>query len=261
MRRMSETGPRTEDEFSASWDQYADASRRAGQRWPGDDWGDEELWRRWFARLLEAQGVASWRRAVEIGQGTGKYTRMVLDAGPAEVLACDVSATFLELCRERLQPQVEAGRLHLRRISSVDPDALRDAAAGQGWLGSVDAVYSIDTLVHVPFTQIAGYLLQATEILRPGGWVVISFADGTTEAGRRKLFADLHRVIRGGGHPTTGCFHWIAPELLRTTAEAIGYRVALCEPDDAHRRDGHFVAEFADPDRARAAREFAAAAG
>lgn len=258
MDRMSDGPSKPADEFSESWDAYASDARDSGQRWPGDDWGDEELWKAWFARLFVPFGVADWRRAVEIGQGTGKYTRLVLDAGPVEVLACDVSKKFLDLCAQRLEDPVEAGRLHLEQISSLDPQALRDAGDRRGWLGAVDAVYSIDSLVHVPFTHVVSYLLQATELLRPGGRFVMSFANGRTEAGMRKLLADLPRVVRGAGHPSTGCFHWICPELIGDVARAIGYAVELCDTDPAHGRDGHLVARLEDAARAAEARALAA---
>lgn len=255
---MSDVTDDQPDAFAASWDGYARQARATGQHWPGDDWGDAQLWQSWFARLFEPSGVRAWRRAVEIGQGTGKYTRLVLEAGPAELLACDVSRTFLDLCAERLAEHVRGQRLHLRHVASNDPTAVEAATRELGWLGRVDAVYSIDTLVHVPFTQIVAYLLQATVMLREGGRFIASFAHGTTDGGRAKLLGDLVRVVRGGGRPETGCFHWIAPELLTSTLSAIGYVVEVCDDDPFHRRDGHLVAILDDPDRAQNAR---AAAG
>ncbi|MCA8944120.1 MAG: class I SAM-dependent methyltransferase [Planctomycetes bacterium] len=243
--------------FGASWDRYVEDAKAAGQAWPGDDWGDETLWRAWFDRLFVGFGVDGWQRAVEIGQGTGKYTKFVLDAGRAELLACDVSQRFLDLCGERLVDDVAAGRLKLTKIAEDDPASVRDVAERIGWLGSVDAVYSIDSLVHVPFTFFASYLLQATEILKPGGRFIATFAHGLTDAGQRKLIADVGRVVRAGGRPETGCFHWIAPELLERTAATIGFRVEICDADPLHGRDGHFVATFEDPQAAKSARDAA----
>ena len=86
----------------------------------------------------------------------------------------------------------------------------------------------------------------------------MTFANGVTEAGQRKLVDDVDRVVRGGGSPHTGCFHWVTPELVARTAESIGYEVEVCGADPVHGRDGHFVGRLADPDRAKAARELAA---
>lgn len=248
------------DPFATAWDNYAAKAQRAGARWPGDDWGTEEVWDNWFARLFAPFGVATWERAVEIGQGTGKYTKRVLDAGPATVLACDVSRHFIDLCAERMHDALASGRLVLEHISSVNPDSLRDAAEKHGWIGQADALFSIDALVHVPFTQVTSYLLQASEILRPGGKFIMSFANGTSEPGLHKMVQDVRRVVRDGGHPKTGCFHWVSPELVQSTAAAMGYSIDICDTDPLHGRDGHFVATLADPDRARVARDFAAEA-
>ena len=202
--------------------------------------------------MVFGHGVSEWHRAVEVGQGTGKYTRLVLEASSCEVLCCDVSQTFLDLCAQRLQ--AHASRLHLACIEGRDPDAIRGAADQQGWLGSADAVYSIDALVHLPFTTVANTMLAATEVLREGGRFITSFAHGLTEAGFAKLVGDIDRTMRAGGHPETGCFHWISPELIRTTATRMGYEGDVCDADPAHHRDGHFVARLVDPELAKRAR-------
>jgi hypothetical protein len=60
-------------------------------------------------------------------------------------------------------------------------------------------------------------------------------------------------VLRAGGDPTTGCFHWTAPQVIRALAERCGYAVEICDLDPMHHRDGHFVLRFTDPAAAAAA--------
>lgn len=236
--------------FADSWNSYADAANRGPGTWPGDEWGDAQLWRAWFDRLFVPAGVGRWSKAIEIGQGGGKYTAMAFAAGCREVLACDVSDRFLEVCRERFAPELAQGRLHLRCIDETDPDSLQRAADELQWRGQVDAVFSIDALVHVEFTAIAAYLLAATELLRPGGHFLMTFADATSEPGFRKLVQDIDRVVRERGHPRTGCFRWLAPELVRSVAQRMGFEVLICDLDPAHGRDGHLLAKLVDPERA-----------
>ena len=250
---MANVSEPSNSDFAKAWDSYADAARAEGQEWPGDDWGSEELWNQWFERLFVPFEVATWQRAVELGQGTGKYTERVLSAGCAEVLACDVSARFLELCRQRLASYVESDRLHLKQIAERDPDALQGAVDIKGWRGSVDAVFSIDTMVHLPFTDVASYMLAATEVLCPDGLLILTFANGCSEPGMEKMVRDLRSAVQSGGDPRTGCFHWVSPELVRTAATFMGYAVELCDVDPYHLRDGHLVARFTDPERARKA--------
>jgi SAM-dependent methyltransferase len=251
---MTDDGPAAPARFAAAWDRYVAQSVPGGVQWAGDEWGDEALWQAWFARLFVPHGVASWRRAIEIGPGGGKYTQRVLDAGNATVAALDVSAAFQQVCAQRLAAHVANGRLLLRLVDERDPDAIERVAGELGWLGTVDAVFSIDTLVHLTTTQIAALLLSATRALRPGGVFVGTFADATSARGLDKLLADADRVVRAGGDPATGCFHWTAPEVMRALARRCGYEVALCDLDPAHARDGHFVLTFRDAAAAAAAK-------
>jgi len=239
--------------FASAWDQYVAHTPGAAGRWPGDEWGDASLWQAWFARLFVPAGVERWTRAIEVGQGSGKYTELVLRAGTATVLALDVSAAFQAVCKKRLADAVAAGRLLLRPIDERDPDALARAAGEAGWTGQVDAVFSIDTLVHLTTTQIAALLLSATRVLRVGGWFLGTFADATSRSGQEKLIGDVDRVMRAGGDPTTGCFHWTSPQVIRALAERCGYAVEICDLDPAHHRDGHFALRFADAAAAAAA--------
>lgn len=82
----------------------------------------------------------------------------------------------------------------------------------------------------------------------------MTFADGTSVAGFHKLVLDLDRVIGDRGHPRTGCFRWFSPQLVQATAERMGYQVLICDVDPEHRRDGHLLARFVDPERAAAVR-------
>ena len=244
--------------FAAAWDDYVANSTPPAGAWVGDEWGDEGLWSAWFRRLFEPHGVATWRRAIEVGPGAGKYTERVLAASGATVLALDVSARFQELCRRRLAHHVASGRLRLALVGEHDHDALANAARAEGWQGSVDAVYSIDTLVHLTVHQVTALLLSATAVLAPGGWCVGTFACCTSAPGLDKLVSDINRVLRSGGDPTTGCFHWSSPDAMRAIAAHLGYEVVLCDVDPAHGRDGHLVLRFRDAARAAAARARAA---
>lgn len=55
---------------------------------------------------------AGRRRIVEIGCGTGRVLKPLLETGH-QVLGVDVSAEMLEIAREKLRPQVESGALRL----------------------------------------------------------------------------------------------------------------------------------------------------
>ena len=99
------------------------------------------------------------------------------------------------------------------------------------------------------------YMLAGTELLCAGGHLIFTFACGTSEPGLAKMIQDVDRTVGDGGHPSTGCFHWISLELMAAAASFLGYAVDLCEVDPEHGRDGHFVARLLDPAKAARARE------
>jgi cyclopropane fatty-acyl-phospholipid synthase-like methyltransferase len=165
-----------------------------------------------------------------------------------------VSSAFLESCGRRLAEHVAAGRLHLASIAENDPRSIQEACRARGWTGQVDALYCIDAFVHLPFAPIASYMLAATEVLRPGGHLIFTFADGTSKAGQDKLLAELDHTVSTSCDPHIACFHWTSPELVRSFAQRIGFEVRLCEVDPLHGRDGQLAAVLRDPQAAAAAR-------
>ena len=87
---------RTWDHYVETWEQW---KKIEGEdwRWPGDEWGSPELWESNYRRFFV--GAEGWERAVEIGQGSGKYTERVLGGNDSVALrAYDISPKFLEVC-------------------------------------------------------------------------------------------------------------------------------------------------------------------
>ena len=71
--------------YARYWDRYVEEDLhkvQAGRddlEWPGDEWGTPELWEQYYRSMfVQLGGAETWRRAVEIGQGSGKYTVKVL---------------------------------------------------------------------------------------------------------------------------------------------------------------------------------------
>src|ERR1044071_595257 len=116
--------------YQKYWDKYVTelfpkGASRADVRWPGDEWGEEQRWKRLFETLFKPAGVHEWKMALEIGQGSGKYTKPVLDAAPQCVVAAfDVSGEFLKVCGERLAEEKQAGRLHLELLQCQRSDEM-----------------------------------------------------------------------------------------------------------------------------------------
>ena len=243
--------------YGRFWDHYVEnLSTKLSQGddgaldWPGDEWGSPAAWAERFADLFEP-AVGGWRRAVEIGPGSGKYTLKVLERSPeAEVRAYDTSAKFLEVCEQRCKAHVDAGRLSPHLLHAVDPAQLLDDLDAAGWRRQVDGFFSIDVMVHIDLQYLIVYWLTAALVLRPEGQLVMTLNDVTREPGFQKLLADIEWTFPSQGRPLgSGKFEWLSPDVVESILPQLGFRVVkLCEAG----RDLHVVAELEDVERADA---------
>jgi SAM-dependent methyltransferase len=253
---MRPDGEKRKSAYEGQWDNYVrswDASRDGQLEWPGDEWGTPKTWERVFNRVFVPAEVASWKRAVEIGPGSGKYTLKVLENSPAEVRAYDISGRFLEVCEERCRRQVEEGRLSLHLLSVTQPDQILLDLEASGWRGQLDAFYSIDAMVHVDLQYMIVYLLTAALSLKEGGQLVLTLANVMNDHGFRLLLEGAsrfwHTQIPAGNTP--GKFEWLSPEIVRYVLEHLGFELTVVTSDDDG-RDLFVVASLVQPERAAA---------
>jgi hypothetical protein len=205
--------------YAGQWDRYVE--RHSSDEWPGDEWGKPDSWEAVFGELFRPH-VAGWQKAVEIGQGSGKYTLKVLAESEATIRAYDVSERFLEKCAQRCREPIEAGRLSLHRITAEPGQMLSELA---DWRREIDAFYSIDAMVHVDLQYLIVYLLTAALSLRQGGKLILTLADATTPLGFKKLLADI-KTFRSD---LLGKFEWLSPDIVRTTLLRLGFDADLMQ--------------------------------
>jgi Methyltransferase domain len=212
--------------------------------WPGDEWGNAASWDDNFKQLFERAGVATWRRAVEIGAGSGKYTLRVLGASAANVRAYDVSAQFLKVCEDRCKDWIGKGRLDLTLLESTSPSHMLSDLQACGWQRQVDAFYSIDAMVHVDLQYLVAYLLTAALVLKPEGKLILTLADATTALGFATLLGDISWTYKWQANPTGSAkFEWLSPDLIQTVLTRLGFKVDLL---DNRARDMLLVATLHD---------------
>ncbi len=232
--------------YSEAWDDYTkfwnpnledrqdvDAKRerargRSRVEWPGDEWGSEKEWAETIEHLMEPAEFRQWRRVIEIGQGSGKYTIPVLANSQSEVKGFDVSGEFLKVCARRCADYIDAGRLTLHHILSDRPRIIQEVCEEAGWTRSVDALFSIDAMVHVDLNCLASYFLAASEVLREGGWLVMTLADVSSDAGFEKLISELNYTFTTAGQSNRQ-FEWLHPELIRNLVTRFGFSIVKCE--------------------------------
>jgi SAM-dependent methyltransferase len=178
--------------------------------------------------LFERVGVSDWTRAVEIGPGSGKYTLKVLEASDSVVHGFDVSPEFLSVCATPCREAVDDERLFLHLLEGKWPDEMFGVLTELGWKRTVDAVYSIDAMVHVDLQDMVVYLLTAGAVLKPGGKLILTLADMTTDYGVRKLLEDISMFF---GKDVPGKFEWPSPDAVRNVLPRLGFKVVVFESE------------------------------
>jgi SAM-dependent methyltransferase len=156
----------------------------------------------------------------------------VLRNSAAEVRAYDVSRRFLDVASERLSEHVESGRLSLREIDTSHPSFLLTDLAD--WKGEIDAVYSIAAMVHVDLQYLMAYLVAASAVLKPGGKLILSLANASSEAGFQELLEGIRNTWAGQTSPIgSGKFEWLNSSLVADLLPRLGFEI-----DQLEERDG-----------------------
>ena len=143
----------TIEENLAGWTVY-DWSRQ-GEEW-SDSWnGTEHLW--WGTLYPRLMGFLPASTALEIAPGFGRITRF-LKSHCRRLIGVDLTPRCVEACRRRFRddPHVE---FHVNDGRSLD--AVAD--------GSIDFVFSFDSLVHAEADVLRSYIRELGRKLSPAG--------------------------------------------------------------------------------------------
>lgn len=141
-------GDRTIADFGDQWTRFRDNDGFYGSGALFDDV---------FGPLVDRAQLAG-RRVAEIGAGTGRFSRILLDAGVAHVVAVEPSAAF-EVLRDNTADGAD-------RITCIHATGDRIPAGLD-----LDYVFSIGVLHHVP--DPGPVVRAARAALRPGGTIAI----------------------------------------------------------------------------------------
>jgi SAM-dependent methyltransferase len=142
------------DENKALWDGGYDWRAR-GEEW-SVAWGgvSSQWWTTLFPRL---QGYLPVHTVLEIAPGFGRWTHYLKDLC-AELVIVDLSAEAIDHCKQRFarHPHVRAYVNDGTSLGMVDA-------------GTVDLVFSFDSLVHVETNVMNPYLEEIARVLSPDG--------------------------------------------------------------------------------------------
>ena len=101
-----------------------------------------------FLRMIQVEGKSS---LLEIGAGTGKDSRFFADRG-LTVTAVDLSAEMVKLCRRK---GIDAYEMDISNVSQLNL--------------KFDAIWSMNSLLHVEKAELPSVLEKLDCVLRPGG--------------------------------------------------------------------------------------------
>jgi cyclopropane fatty-acyl-phospholipid synthase-like methyltransferase len=251
--------------YGELWDRYVAESfpklQESDSRltYPGEEWGNEQSWQRIFDKLFTPSGVANWDAAIEIGGGGGKYTERVLRANDkVRVFGFDVSKNFLDATASRLADHVRADRLTLTEIDPVAPDAMTTLIEQAGLKRKVDAMFSIDAMVHVDLQYLFTYWVNAAQVLKPGGRILMTLADPTTESGLQKITRDIRKFYKFQGRICPK-FEYLSEEIVRYTLGQLGFEIESLDAwsywDGRPARDLYLIAKLVDVPKAESFRD------
>jgi SAM-dependent methyltransferase len=217
------------------WNRYASNYKPTEDRpWPGDEWAGPSHWANVFQNLFLSHLPSDTATAIEIGPGSGKYTLKFLEAFPgSKVIAADISPAYLEVLRERCAAEIQTGRLVPGLIE--DHQSIDQLAAANGILpGTLDVMFSIDAMVHVDLQHLIAYWLSASRLLKPGGSLIMTVADATTDIGFAKLVQQAPSEFALLKQQTSK-FEWMSPDLVKSVLGRLGFATrAVPDPKDHH---------------------------
>ena len=159
------------------------------------------------------------REIVEIGPGSGKYTELLLERTEAQVTTFEISDAFIECLLTRCSRFASAGRLISKQIDWTDNQGL---LRSHGEERNVDLVVAIDVLMMMDFQSALVYLVSTATMLRTGGKLLATFADGGSASGLARMMRDLGRHSATDPSPCTR-FHWVTRDMLERVLHSIGF--------------------------------------
>lgn len=120
---------------------------------------------RYASNFIRMARIKPSHTVLDIGSGCGFGTAAIARHA-RQVIACDISPAYLEFARRECS---ELENVHFKQITSRDLSPVKD--------DSVDAVISMAVFIHLNIYDIYYYFQEFNRVLRPGGNVLIDFAN------------------------------------------------------------------------------------
>jgi len=163
------------------------------------------------AGFLSQLRVNELKRLLDVGAGTGRDSRFFADEG-CVVTCIDLSSEMVRLCRDK---GLEALVMDVADLSFEDE--------------SFDAVYSFNSLLHLPKDELPTALLEIRRVLRPAGLFYLGTWGGFEHEG----------IYEDDDHEPARFFSFYDNEQLKRVASA-AFDVVEFRSVDVNERDPRF---------------------
>lgn len=187
----------------------------ASHDWPlaGDEWSDS--WgsapAQWHGSLYPRVFPFLGGRILEIAPGHGRWTQF-LQNHCSSLIGIDLATACVEYCKDRFSDNPS---LQFKTNDGLKLTAIAD--------GSIDFIFSFDSLVHAESDVIASYVTEFARVLRKGGVAFIHHSNG----GGVPISLSWNKVKRRLKIPTSN--HWRAASVsahkVRTFVERNGMSI------------------------------------
>jgi cyclopropane fatty-acyl-phospholipid synthase-like methyltransferase len=206
-RRLEQEQP-----WDAVFESWTERARASGED-PNDagdrEWGDAAA----VVELRYAQHLSSDKVVLELGPGSGRYTRHLLKRC-AKLIAVDSSPRVVRWLEE-----------YLAREPRFSVFLAQDCSLSFAADASVDVCLATGVFEHLSLEQIHRYLEAFARVLRPGGVVIVNFDDFQSEQG----YAWFKKWLPADG--SRGIFRFYHPEMIRKICDELGFQNVAIEPD------------------------------
>lgn len=235
--------------YGENWDVYVRNSEWYAKRepsnkgrtdlvYPGDEWGNPEAWSAFANKFLrpflpdDFSGIA-----VEIGQGSGKYTLEVIDK-VNQIICLDVSQEFINIAQNRMAQYYEAGKVKFELLKLKDCQEILKILKDENLVSKIDLFFSIDSMVHVELHTLMAYFIIASKCLKMGGHMTMGVASCTNDLGFARLIEEVPYYY-GGGKKVSHQFYFLSKEIVYYLTDKLGFEIVVFDED----RDINFVAK------------------
>lgn len=132
-----------------------------------------------FERLLRPvlSSIPPTARLLDVGCGTGLLVNALLSLGWKQVSGFDLSEHQIAVARKRGLPCMQVDGDHLFRLAQQEP-------------ATVDAIFLMDVLEHIPVRAQMDFVQALFQLLKPGGRLVISVPNASSTFASRWRYMD-----------------------------------------------------------------------